>query len=92
MLRAHPVDGFLHFAVAPVAAFDRVGRGGQQGIVQERECLFQSGAEELLKCLAHVLETLDSPAQAAQFFERRLRFTATVEEPVDLLHNRAERA
>jgi len=44
---ADSIDHLLHFAVTAVAAFDGVGRGRQQRIVQERQGLLHLGREPL---------------------------------------------
>ena len=41
------IDGLLHLAVTAVAAFDGVGRGRQQGIVQERQGVGQGQVQHV---------------------------------------------
>src|SRR5215510_15486211 len=47
-LRAYPVDVLLHLAIAPVTTFHRIGRGGQQLVIEKRQGLFQGRGKELL--------------------------------------------
>jgi hypothetical protein len=35
-LRSHPIDVALHLAIAPIAAFHRIGRRGEQRIIEKR--------------------------------------------------------
>ena len=72
LLRAHPVDTFLPLAIAPVAAFHRIGRGGQQRIIEKREGFFQRGGTELLQRVPEGGEPLDAPPQRGQFGESGL--------------------
>jgi hypothetical protein len=37
--RSHAIHGFLHFAVAAVTAFNTVGRGAEEAVVQEGQGL-----------------------------------------------------
>jgi len=48
----YSIDRLLHLAVAAVSAFDSVGGGWQQRIIQERQGLLQIGREEFVECLA----------------------------------------
>src|ERR1700752_553395 len=48
-LRPHPVDTLLHLAIAPVAAFHRIGRRGEQLVIEKRQRFFQRGGKELLQ-------------------------------------------
>jgi hypothetical protein len=55
-LRAYPVDLLLHLAIAPVTTFHRIGRGGQQLVIEKRQGLFQGRGKELLEGFAHLWE------------------------------------
>ena len=48
-LRAHPVDLFLHLAIAPVAPLHRIRGRGQQLVIKKRQGFFQRGGKELLQ-------------------------------------------
>jgi hypothetical protein len=90
-LGADLVDGFLHLAMASVSALDGVGGGRQQSIIQEGERLLDIGGEERLPGLAHGGEALHPPAQASQLVEGCLGPAATVEQPIDFIHDLAQR-
>ena len=49
---ADAIDGLLHFAIAAIAAFHRVGGGTEQAVIQEGQRLFQIGREQALSRLA----------------------------------------
>ena len=49
LVRPHPVDTFLHLAIAPVAPLHRVRGGGQQLVIEKCEGLFQGGGKEFLQ-------------------------------------------
>ena len=53
-LSADAVDGLLHFAVTPIAAFDGIGRGRKQAIIQESQGLVDIGRAEGFEELAQV--------------------------------------
>ncbi len=52
LLGANAIDGLLHLAVAAVAAFNGIGGGGQKGLVEEGQRLFDGRREELVEWLA----------------------------------------
>ncbi len=49
LLRPHPIDTFLHLAIAPVTPFYRIRCCWQQLVIQKRQGLFQGGGKELLE-------------------------------------------
>ena len=51
LVRPHPVDTFLHLAIAPVAPLHCVRGGGQQLVIEKCEGLFQGGEKEFLQGL-----------------------------------------
>jgi len=83
---ADAIDRLLHLAVSAVASFDRVGGRRQQGIVQERQGLFQRGREELLERLADRLEAADFLAEFGQLGQGRVGPATAVEQAVCLVH------
>jgi hypothetical protein len=82
---AHAVNHLLHFAVPAIAAFDGVGSGWQQGLVEEGQGLFHGGGKQLLERLAKVFEATDASAKPRQFGLRGVAAATPVEEPVDLI-------
>src|SRR4030042_1830249 len=79
---ANAIDRLFHLAVPTVAAFDGVGGGRQQGIVQEGQRLFQRGREELLERPPEGLEATDTLAELGQFGQGRLGSATAVEQTV----------
>jgi len=61
-LATDAIDGFLHLAVAPVAAFHGIGCGRQWSITQKGQCLLEVGREELSQRGADCLESANAPA------------------------------
>jgi len=53
-LGADAVNRLLHFAVTPIAAFDGIGRGRKQAIIQESQGLVDIGRAEGFEELAQV--------------------------------------
>jgi hypothetical protein len=88
---AHAVDRFLHLAVPAVAAFHGVGGRRPQLLVEEREGLFQIGAEAFLERFADLLEAAHPSAELGQFLKGRLAPAAAVKEVVDFVHDRPQR-
>ena len=78
-LRAYAIDVALHLAIAPVAAFHRIGRRGEQLIIEKRQRFVQRGGKELLQRLTEGGEPLDTPPQLGQFGEGRRGPTAPIE-------------
>ena len=78
-LRAHPVDLFLHLAIAPVAPLHRIRGRGQQLVIEKRQGLFQRGGKELLQRVTQRGEPLEPPPQFGQFVEGGLGPTAPIE-------------
>ena len=89
-LRAHAIDVALPLAIAPVATFHRMRRGGQPRIIQTREGFFSRGGKELLQRVTEEGEPLDAPPQLGQFVEGRLGPTAPIEQRVHLFYNRTQ--
>jgi hypothetical protein len=89
---ADAVHRLLHLAMPAVATLHGVGGGGEQGVVEEGESFFKSGAEDLLQGLADALETPNASPESAEPRERRGGSAASVEEPVDLVHDLAKRS
>ena len=58
---ADGVDAALGLAEAAVGAFDGVGRGRQQSVVQEGQGLLQIRREQLIQRAAEPLEAADPP-------------------------------
>ena len=58
-LRTYAIDVALHLAIAPVATFHRIRRGGQQRIIEKRQSFFQRGGKELLQCVTEGGEPLE---------------------------------
>jgi len=90
-LRAHAIDVALHLAIAPVATFHRIRRGGQQRIIQKREGFFSRGGKELLQRVPEEGEPLDATPQLGQLGEGCLGPTAPIEQRVHLFHDRTQR-
>jgi hypothetical protein len=76
-------------AVAPLHG---IGGGREQGVVEEGQGFLESGAEELLQGLADALEAPNASPKYAQLRHRGGGSAAPVEEPVDLVHDFAERS
>jgi hypothetical protein len=90
-VRTHPVDVLLPLAIAPVAAFHRIRRGGQQLIIKKREGFFSRRGKELLQRVTEGGEPLDAPSQLGQLLEGGLRPTAPIEQRGHLFHDRPQR-
>lgn len=90
--RPHPVDRLLHLAMAPVASLHGVGCRGQKVLVEERQGLGHRGREEFLQLSAYRFEATNTRPQPGELPEGGVRSTAAVEEPVNLVHDLAERA
>ena len=89
-LRTHAIDVVLHLAIASVAAFHRIRGGGQQRIVEKRQCFFSRGGKELLQRVTEGGEPLNVPPQLGQFGEGGLGPTAPIEQRVHLFYNRTQ--
>jgi hypothetical protein len=89
-LRAHAVDIVLHLAIAPVASFYRIRRGGQQRIIQKREGFFSRGGKKLLQRLTEGGEPLDVPSQLGQFVEGGLGPTAPIAQRIHLFYDQTQ--
>lgn len=87
LLCAHAVDLLLHLARAPVAAFHRIGRGGQQLLIEKRQRFFQRGGQELLQRVAQLAKPLETTTQCGQLAEGCLGPTASLEQRVHLFHD-----
>ena len=92
LLRAHPVDTFLPLAIAPVAAFHRIGRGGQQLRIEKRQGFFQRRGKELLQRVAQLCEPPETTTQCGQLGAGCLSPTAPIEQRVHLFHDLTQRA
>ena len=92
LLRADAVNRLLHFAMATIATFHRVGSCWQERVVEEDQSLFQIGREQLAESLADLPKTPHTHPQFGQFGQGRVRAAAAVEETVNLVHDLAERA
>src|SRR5713101_1590933 len=90
-LRAYPVDLLLPLAIASVAPLHRMRSRGQQFVIEKRQGLFQRGRKELLERLTELLEPLQATPQLGQLVEGCLGPTPSVEQRVDLLHERTQR-
>ena len=77
-LRAYPVDVLLPLAIAPVTTFHRIGRGGQQLVIEKRQGLFQRGGKEFLQCLPYLWEPLEPTPQCGEFAQSGLGPTAPI--------------
>ncbi len=89
-LRAHAIDVALPLAIAPVATFHRLRRGGQQRIIKKREGFFSRGGKELLQRVTEGGEPLDVPPQLGQFGEGGLGPPAPIEPRGHLFYNRTQ--
>ena len=89
-LRAHPVDVFLHLAIASVAPLHGIRRGRQQFVVEKRQGFLQGRGKELLERLAQLLEPLEAAPQVGQFVEGCLGPATPIKQRVDLFHELAE--
>ena len=78
LMRSYSIHALLHFIVPTIGAFDCVGRGRQQRIIQKGQGLLQVGREYLLEGLANLLETADVPAELGQFGQGRVGAAAPV--------------
>jgi len=87
-LRAHAIDVALPRAIAPIAAFHRMGRGGQQRSIEKRQGCCHRGGTELLQRVPEGWEPLDAPPQRGQCGEGALGPTAPIEPRVPLCHDR----
>jgi hypothetical protein len=85
------IDGLLRLAVAPVAPLHRVARRTQQPVVQEAQRLLQRRTAQLPQRPPQALEPPQPPPQLLQPPQRRLRLAAPVEQPIHLVHDRAQR-
>jgi len=90
-LRAYPVDLLLPLAIAPVPTFHRIGRGGQQLVIEKRQGLFSGRGKELLEGFAHLWEPPEPTPQCGQFGQSGLGPTAPIEQRIHLVHDGPER-
>ena len=90
-LRAHAIDVALPLALAPVATFHRMRRGGQPRIIQTREGFFSRGGTALLQRVTEEGEPLDAPPQRGPLGEGGLGPTAPIAHRVHLVHDRTQR-
>jgi len=86
-LGSDAVDRLLHFAVAPVAAFDGVGCRRKQRIIEERQGLAHVRRKQLLQRSSQRLEPGDPLSQPGQFGQSGIRSAPAVEEAIDLVHD-----
>jgi len=89
-LRAYAIDIALHLAIAPGAAFHRIGRGGEQRIVEKRQGFCQRGGQELLQRVTEGGKPLDATLQLGEFVESRLGPTAPSKQRGHLFHDRTQ--
>ena len=75
----HPVDLFLHLAIAPIAPLHRIRGGGQQLVIEKREGFVQRGGKEFLQGLPHLGEPLEPTPQFGEFGQSGLGPTAPIE-------------
>ena len=92
LLRPYPIHGLLHFAVAPVAALHGIGGGRKQFVVEKRQGLVQGRRLEFVQELPDGFEPPNALPQFGQFRQGGGGPTAPIKQPVDLLHDRPERA
>ena len=90
-LRAYPVDLLLPLAIAPVTTCHRIGRGGQQLVIEKRQGLFSGRGKELLEGFAHLWEPPEPTPQCGQFGQSGLGPTAPIEQRIHLVHDGPER-
>src|SRR5262249_36339431 len=72
-LGPYPIHRLLYLPVPPVAALDRVGRGGEQPVVEEGQGLFQVRRMQLVQTPPQAAVTPHTLPQAGQLGQRRLR-------------------
>src|ERR1041384_52604 len=92
LLGANAVDGFLHFAMATVAALDSIRCRRQQSIIEEGQGFFQVGGKELVQDAPDFLEAADTLTELGQFGQGGVGAAAAVKQAVDLIHDRAQGA
>ena len=85
--RANAIHRLLHLAMTAVAAFHGIGSRRQKFVVQKRQRLLQVGREQLLQCLADLLEATNATSEPREFVQRGFGTAATVEEAIDLIHD-----
>jgi hypothetical protein len=91
LLRPHPVDTLLQLAIAPIAAFHRLGRRGEQRLLEHRQRVFPRGGKALLQRGTAGGEPLHTPPQRGPFVEGRLGPTAPIDYRISLLPERPQR-
>ena len=89
---ADGVDAALGLAEAAVAAFDGIGSGRQQLVIQEGKGFLQIRREQLVQRAADSLETADPSPQAGQFVQGGLGPASPVEQTIHLVHDLSQRA
>ena len=62
-LRPNTIDASLHCSIPPIAAFNGMGCGRQQRIIQEGQRLFDIGGKQFFKNLAQVFKPSHTMAQ-----------------------------
>ena len=90
-VRPHSVDTLLPLAIAPIAAFHRIGRRGEQLLIEKRQGLFSGRGKELLEGFAHLWEPPEPTPQCGQFGQSGLGPTAPIEPRIHLVHDGPER-
>jgi hypothetical protein len=90
--RPHRIDALLRLAIAPVTSFYCIGSRRQELVISERQRLLQIGARKLVQSPAQPREPAHVPPELNQASHRRLGPAPSVEQPVDLLHDRAQGA
>ena len=88
--RTYPIDALLHFTIPAVTAFNGVGGGWQQRIIQERQGLLEIRREQLLERLPQGLEAAYPATKESQLFQRGFGPAAPVKQAIDLVDDRTQ--
>jgi len=91
-LRAHAIDVALPLALAPGAAFPRIGRGGPQRLIATRQGCCHRGGQALLQRVPEGWEPLDAPPPLGQCVESGLGPTAPIAQRGPLFQDRPQSA
>ncbi len=89
-LGADPIDRFLHFAIASVAAFHGIQSGAQKPIIQESQGLLHAAGEQRFQHLAQGREPLHPLAELRQIRKRHFCPPAPIKRWVDFVRNLTE--
>lgn len=89
VLGTNSIDCFLHLAVSAVASLHSVGSGGEQGVVEKGQGLFQVGRLEFAQDDADGFEPANPLTQTSQLGQRGVGAAASIKQAINLVHDLA---